>query len=287
MNVKREKSKGKKAHVADIVELRTPAGLAYIQYTFDRGTDGQLVRVLPGFYSTRPSEFSSLARQRELYFVFYTLNYALRQGDANVIDNQPVPEWAKDPPPMRLRAFFGLIGKQIGWRIVNAADQLTPQELTRRPVIKALTPEQKKLSIYEIWPHGVMVKQLARAWTPERAEELSGEDAAESKTAHDNKSAAALASADGMRHFLYFSKRVDAERAGEQLRGHEFAVEVRRGADGETWLALATKASPRTEEEMDDLRIEMEALAQKFGGQYDGWEASLRSIGSGGTEKVH
>ena len=55
-------------------------------------------------------------------------------------------------------------------------------------------------------------------------------------------------------------------------------------ANGENWLALATKAPPKTGEQMDELRDEMEALAAQFGGEYDGWEAAIDSLGSGGVE---
>ena len=46
----------------------------------------------------------------------------------------------------------------------------------------------------------------------------------------------------------------------------------------------ATKASPKTGEQMDELRDEMEALASQFGGEYDGWEAAIDSLGSGDVE---
>jgi len=49
---------------------------------------------------------------------------------------------------------------------------------------------------------------------------------------------------------------------------------VRKDADGDNWLALATKGPPKTGEQMDQLRDEIEILATQFGGDYDGWEAS-------------
>ena len=74
----------------------TPAGLAYLQYSHDDDGCGmgQLVRVLPGLHDIRPDDFAELARQKELYFVFYTLEYALRAGQTQIVSNQPVPEWA-------------------------------------------------------------------------------------------------------------------------------------------------------------------------------------------------
>ncbi len=66
----------KRAEIGDVCEIRTPAGLAYVQYTHPHPSMGQLVRVLPGLYAGRP-DVRELAQQKELYFIFYTLDYAL------------------------------------------------------------------------------------------------------------------------------------------------------------------------------------------------------------------
>jgi len=88
-----------------------------------------------------------------------------------------------------------------------------------------------------------------------------------------------------MKHYLYFPKEPNAQGAGELLRSRGFSVEVRKGASGEDWLAVATKAGPKTSEQMDELRDEMEALAAQFGGEYDGWEAATDSLGAENVER--
>jgi hypothetical protein len=280
-----KKTTSKKASIGDIVEIRTPAGLAYVQYTHDGGTNGDLVRVLPGLYENRPSDFAQLARQKELYFIFYIMSYALRTGLAEIVSNQPVPEWAKGHPMMRHAAAFDDFGRTIRWRIISAASPLTVQELQRTPLLAHLTPEQERLSVLEIWPHAAMVRELARGWTPERATELRSKDIAEAAEKKKEQVAGDESSYEGMRHYLCFSKKPNAEKAGERLRSRGFSVEVRKGSDGENWLALATKAPPKTGEQMDELRDEMEALAAQFGGEYDGWEAAMDSLGSGNVER--
>ena len=274
----------KKASVGDIVEIKTPGGFAYVQYTHAGGTSGELVRVLPGLYENRPADLAQLAQQKELYFVFYILNYALRADQAEIVSNHPVPEWAKPHPIMRHSAATDETGKTIRWRLISAASRLTLEELQRTPLLFQLTPEQEKLSIREIWPHAAMVRELARGWTPERAEELRLKDAAETAERKTNPVGGDESSEKGMRHFLYFTRKTDAEMAGERLRDHGFSVEVSKGGDGESWLALATKTPPRTGEQMDERRDEMEALAAQFGGEYDGWEVARDSLGSAGVE---
>src|SRR3974377_1107119 len=116
-----KKRAAKKARIGDIVEVRTPAGSGYVQYTHDAGSNGELVRVLPGLHENRVSDFAALAQQKELYFVFYIMNYAIRAGQAEVVSNQPVPEWAKAYPTMRHAAAFDDFGRVTRWRIVSAA----------------------------------------------------------------------------------------------------------------------------------------------------------------------
>lgn len=280
----REKTKAKskgKARIGDIVEITTPAGLGYVQYTYDGGTTGELVRVLPGLYDHRPSDFATLAQQKEMYFVFYIMNYAIRAGKAEIVSNQPVPGWAKDPPTMRHAAAFGdSFLKVTKWRLISAASRLTPQELIRTPLLTSLTPEQKKLSIHEIWPHIAMVRELARGWTPERAEEIDLQDAAEAEKCKSTEKT----SSEPMKYYLYFPLKGNAEQAGERLKDGGYSVSVSEAPDGEQWLVLAEKSPPKTGEQMDEIRDEMETLAVQFGGEYDGWEAAIDSLGA---EDVH
>lgn len=165
--------------IGDFAEIKTHHGLAYAQYTLDGKGDGEIVRVLPGLYNTRP-HLESLVLQRELYFVFYTLAYSIRKREAEIVCNLPVPNWAESEPIMRHASARTRQGKITGWRIVPALSPLTVDFLIRTPVLRELTREQERLSIRHIWPHSVMVKELARGWTPERAESLEAQDRAAS-----------------------------------------------------------------------------------------------------------
>jgi len=85
----------------------------------------------------------------------------------------------------------------------------------------------------------------------------------------------------GVRHYLYFPKKFIAERAAGRLRDAGFEVEVRKGADGVNWLALATGSPLKDEGDMQRMRDQMEALAADLGGEYDGWEAAVDSVDRG------
>lgn len=273
-----------KARIGDICEIQTPVGRAYIQYTHDGGGMGELVRVLPGLFESRPSDFSELTRQRELYFIFYTLAYALRDKQAEIVSHQPVPDWAKEYPLMRWCGARDAGGKPITWKIFKASTPLTVEEHLRIPIIYDLTPEQRKLSVHELWPHPVMVKELSRGWTPERAEELRRQDFELPKT---STASITQQRVTPMKHYLYFPTKASAEAAGTRLRSEGVSVEIRKGAGGENWLALAAKAPPQIAEEMEGIRDQMEALAAQFGGEYDGWETAIDSLGPDASDRIN
>src|ERR1700728_3704399 len=90
----------RKPKVGDVAEIKTHRGMAYVQYTHNSNVMGALVRVLPGLYDSRPN-LEALVLQRELYFVFYTLKYAIREKQSEIVCNLPVPEWARAEPRMR------------------------------------------------------------------------------------------------------------------------------------------------------------------------------------------
>lgn len=263
----------RKPKVGDVAEIRTPEGLAYVQCTHDGKGKGELVRVLPGLYNSRP-DLDPLVLKRELYFIFYTLKYAVRDKQSEIVCNLPVPEWATPEPLMRHASGRTSEGKITGWRIIPALSPLTIDFLKRTPVTRELTHEQKRLSIHVVRPHPSMVKELARGWTPERADDLEDQDR---EVARARRAPQHLTSAtdEVLSHYLYFPMQTDAESAGEQLRARGYRVEVRKSADGENWLVLAKGLQPRAKEETEKLRNDMESLAIEHSGEYDGWEAAV------------
>jgi hypothetical protein len=265
----------KRAKIGDICEIKTPAGLAYIQYTHDCRSMGALVRVLPGLFSVRPADFTDLVKQREMYFVFYTLKHAVRDGATEIVSHKPLPSWAQPHPLMRWAGVRNQNGKVLAWKLFKASDPLTIEMHQRSPVIRELTPEQERLSIHELWPHSVMVKEIARGWTPERAEVLRLQDVAQAAEREEKQFSATHSHEKSVQCFLYFPEKKNAEKAAERLRNREFSLVVRKGADGANWLVLVTSAPLKTGERMDTLRSEMEALASEFGGEYDGWELAV------------
>jgi len=264
--------KSGKPKIGDLYEIKIGAELAYIQYTHSGAAFGDLIRVLPGKFSARPQDLASLARQKELYFIFTTLYHGLRKKELEFIGNFPIPESAAQFPTMRKEGARSREGKVVNWYI-GPAQRINPvQELQQALPVRELAPDQKKLSVFQRWPVSTRALEIAQGWLPERSEEL--EKAARKE--HDKNQQNALNEGLQFRfvdHFLYFSKQGNAGQAAERLKSGGWSVEVRMGADQKNWLVLAKQPAPV--EDIEQTREQLERLADEFHGEYDGWGANV------------
>jgi hypothetical protein len=176
---------------------------------------------------------------------------------------------------MRAHAGRDRSGKTLNWRIIYALTPFTREVPRPIQVVSTLTPEHAQLSIYELWPHPVIVKELGRGWTPARAEELRLRDMAEQEAEIAQNPPKATLQSERLRHYLYFPERSNAEKAAQWFRSQGLTVEVRLGADHENWLALVKHGPLESSKDLKKLRDEMEALAERLHGEYDGWEGAV------------
>jgi glycine cleavage system regulatory protein len=66
-----------------------------------------------------------------------------------------------------------------------------------------------------------------------------------------------------------------AHAAGAELQQAGYQVEVRPAATGQQWLAKATIVIVPSTSNIALLRDRFESLADRLGGDYDGWEAAV------------
>jgi len=71
--------------------------------------------------------------------------------------------------------------------------------------------------------------------------------------------------------FLYFPAQSVAENAATLIRAAGFEVDVRRAAQGDTWLCLATKTMVPKLADLQKIRHTFVDLAASLNGEYDGW----------------
>jgi len=146
----------KRARLGDILEVRTPRGLAYVQYTARHPEYGDAIRVLPGFFDVRPKEWEALASQ-EGYFTFYPVRAAVSQGLAEVATNQPIPPGRELPSVFRRYGWITPSGEVKTWIISDGTKEFVRTELSE---------EERRLSLAGMWNHEFLVERLVQEWHP-------------------------------------------------------------------------------------------------------------------------
>jgi hypothetical protein len=131
----------KRPQLGDVVEISTPDGLAYAQYTQKHVSPpkyGELIRVLPGIWSSRPSDFADLVHQDSQFITFFPLGAACSRGIVQVVASEDVPSFARQFPTFR-NSHRDPQGKRVGiwflwddereWRVPH----LSAQQLREYP----------------------------------------------------------------------------------------------------------------------------------------------------------
>jgi len=85
------------------------------------------------------------------------------------------------------------------------------------------------------------------------------------------KSGSSLSRPHNIEFFLYFPTQSVAEKAGVNIRDAGFEVEVKRAAQGESWLCFATKTMIPALSDLHRIRRNFMVLAVSMNGEYDGW----------------
>ena len=142
----------------DVFQLRTPKGLAYLQYTIKDPLLGYLIRVLPGLFEGPPECFADLAAQEEQFFVFFPLGGAVYRGIVQWVAHELIPEWAQMVPPMRVPWGIRRDGRFVRWKICDGDTETLADELT---------DDQKKLSPGVIWNDTLLIERICQGWKPE------------------------------------------------------------------------------------------------------------------------
>jgi hypothetical protein len=144
--------------LGDVFEIKTPNGLAYLQFTLKDSEFGHLIRVLPGFFSKRPSQVNEVVEKPELFFVFFPVDAAVKKGILARVTNEKIPVWAQKQPLMRRSGLRNREGKALTWFIWDGEKEIRVDELNKG---------QKKLSLAEIWNDTLLVERLCEGWLPE------------------------------------------------------------------------------------------------------------------------
>ena len=141
-----------------IIEIPTPKGLAYAQYTLSDQLRGALLRVLPGLFEERPPSLAELAATRERFWTFFPLRAAISRGLVRLVGAEEIPERARGMPLMRARGGIDRSGTVLNWWLWDGQREWN--------IGKALTPEQTELSIASTVNNTMLVERIVNDWLP-------------------------------------------------------------------------------------------------------------------------
>ena len=139
--------------IGDVIEIETPQGLAYAQYTHEHREPpryGSLLRVLPGLHSETPSEFAHLVTQHERFSVFFPLGAALQRQLVRIVAREEIPRGNRAFPIFRSRQgqVVWLWDGKKEWR-ARRRDRWTPR------------------AIAEVWNDTLLIERIASGWRPD------------------------------------------------------------------------------------------------------------------------
>ena len=145
--------------IGDVIEIPTPKGFAYAQFTHKPARYGALLRVLPGVFPERPSDFAELVRQPPVFSTFFPLGAACNREIVRVVALEQIPShtlalpvfrnWHRDQSGKRVGPWFLWDGERE-WRV----ESLSQQQLRDYPPLG-------------IWNDTLLIERILAGWRHE------------------------------------------------------------------------------------------------------------------------
>jgi hypothetical protein len=148
-----------KTKLGDVFEIQTSIGLAYVQYTHDEGSYGELIRVFDEVHSKRPHEFSQMVRGRVRFSTFFPVSAALRQKLVKRVSNEAISAENREFPWFRYGIPHPASRKVEKWFLWRGGDEYVP--------IENFTDEHRRLSVLGCWNFAMLVERLQEDWQPQ------------------------------------------------------------------------------------------------------------------------
>lgn len=144
----------KRPQIGDVIEISTSKGLAYAQFTHKHPTHRALLRVMPGFYSSRPECFSKLMLADPQFSTFFPLGAACNRGIVRVVANEAVSAYLSAFPTFR-SSIKGQDGEWGPWWLWDGKHEWLIGEL--EPGMEVLPPQ-------EVINDTLLIKRIVSGW---------------------------------------------------------------------------------------------------------------------------
>jgi len=91
----------KRAKIGDIIEVPTPVGLVYAQYTQFNRKYGELLRVYAKRYAERPADLAEILQGELQMICFYPIQLGLKDRLVEIVGRCPIPAESSTFPLFR------------------------------------------------------------------------------------------------------------------------------------------------------------------------------------------
>lgn len=229
---------------------------------------GQLLRLIDVALEAPAIDYFKVARVSTKYYFFYPLSASVKHDLCKHVGNFELSSVDAVGVPMVLPLLKG-IKSPPKWEIIF------PNGSFRRA--EKLNVEQLDYSIYEAINHANLVDKIECDWTPrfENIEYERKQKLLMSQSAHH----VVVDTSSQLVHlnfYFYFPTKPQAQAAIKSLKSNGYpSSEHRRAADGLNWLVLM-QHSFKPSDDIAALRTKFERMAGQHGGEYDGWENTIR-----------
>jgi len=143
----------------NIVEIKTPTGLAYAIYTHRDALCGAVIRVFSKLHTVRPNDFTEMINGDIQFITIYPLQAAVNRKLVTIIGTVPVPEHLRAFPLFRTAGLPDPKTHRVyHWGFWDGEKEWNMDELT---------PELRKLPIRGTWNHTLLVDRITEGWKHE------------------------------------------------------------------------------------------------------------------------
>jgi hypothetical protein len=150
----------KRLVLGDVIEIPLSDGLfAYAQFSnYEDGPLGwgYMVRVLPGVFSSQPTNIKELVQVAERFCAFFPAATALRKGLIRVVAREGIPEQFRTLPLFRACNRKAQTGEKI-WYLWDGV---------RDTRVGTLSPEFYDLPLHQLISIDVLVERIEGDWSP-------------------------------------------------------------------------------------------------------------------------
>ena len=143
--------------LGDVIEIPTPKGFAYAQYTHKHTKYGYLIRVFPQVCSERPESFKKIILESPRIISFFPLGAACKRGIVKIVSNELISAASRDFPVFR-SGLANSNGKVENWWLWDGVNEW--------PIGK-LKDGMEKYPIRGIWNDTLLIERIVEGWCHE------------------------------------------------------------------------------------------------------------------------